>query len=110
MSVIKINAITVPAETGDLLAQRFAPHAKGLDNVPGAEGFELLQPTDGRDIWLVVSRWKDEESYQAWLESDNFRKSHARGEDGRTVEGHQKPAGVSSEVWSYAVAVSSEQE
>ena len=60
MTVIKINAITVPEESGDELARRFAARAGAVDNQDGFEGFELLQPTDGRNQWLVVTRWRDD--------------------------------------------------
>src|SRR5215204_3564492 len=63
MTVIKINAITVPADSGDELAHRFAARAGAVDNADGFEGFELLKPTDGREQWLVVTRWRDEESF-----------------------------------------------
>ena len=46
MTIIKINAITVPADNGDELARRFAARAGAVDNAPGFEGFELLQPTE----------------------------------------------------------------
>ena len=55
MTVIKINAITVPANSGDELAHRFAARAGAVDNADGFEGFELLKPTDGRKQWLVVT-------------------------------------------------------
>ena len=61
MSVIKINAITVPEGSGDELAQRFAARAGAVDDQTGFEGFELLKPTDGRNVWLVVTRWRDED-------------------------------------------------
>ena len=60
MTVIKINAITVPADSGDELAHRFAARAGAVDDADGFEGFELLKPTDGRERWLVVTRWRDE--------------------------------------------------
>jgi hypothetical protein len=56
MTVIKINAITVPDDAGDELAQRFAARAGAVDNQDGFEGFELLRPTDERKQWLVVTR------------------------------------------------------
>ena len=55
MSIIKINAITVPADAGDELAKRFAARAGAVDDQPGFEGFELLKPTDDRVTWLVVA-------------------------------------------------------
>ena len=64
--VIKINAITVPADSGDELARRFAARAGAVDGQPGFKGFELLRPTDGRNVWLVVTRWEDEASFEAW--------------------------------------------
>ena len=42
MTVIKINAITVPADSGDELARRFANRAGAVDGQDGFEGFELL--------------------------------------------------------------------
>ncbi len=60
MTVVRINAITVPADSGDELARRFAARAGAVDNQDGFEGFELLKPTDGRTTWLVVTRWRDD--------------------------------------------------
>jgi Antibiotic biosynthesis monooxygenase len=54
MTVTKINAITVPQESGDELAHQFAARAGAVDNVDGFEGFELLKPTDDREQWLVI--------------------------------------------------------
>lgn len=76
MSVIKINAITVPSDSGDELARRFAGRAGAVDGQPGFEGFELLKPTDGRDVWLVLTRWADEASFQAWTASRGFAEGH----------------------------------
>ncbi len=107
MSIVKINAITVPADSGDELARRFAARAGAVDDQDGFEGFELLQPTDGRLTWLVVTRWRDEESFQAWMSSSDFSHGHRSGrgpvadDDGA---GQQKPVGLSTELWSFAIA------
>ncbi len=66
MTVIKINAITVPEDAGDELARRFAARAGAVDDQDGFEGFELLRPTDERRQWLVVTRWRDEDAFVAW--------------------------------------------
>ncbi len=86
MTVIKINAITVPAEHGEELARRFAERIGAVDDQPGFEGFELLRPTDGRTQWLVVSRWSDEESFQAWVASPSFARGH-QGVQGAGAQG-----------------------
>jgi heme oxygenase (mycobilin-producing) len=46
MTVIRINAITVPEGGGEGLARRFADRAGTVDQADGFEGFELLRPTD----------------------------------------------------------------
>jgi len=100
MSVIKINAITVPADSGDELARRFAARAGAVDGQDGFEGFELLQPTDGRTTWLVVTRWRDEDAFEAWRSSPAFGSGHRE----RAGEPASPPVSVSSELWSYVVA------
>ena len=108
MTVIKINAITVPADSGDELAKRFAARAGAVDDQDGFEGFELLQPADERTQWLVVTRWRDEEAFQAWVNSPAFGHGH-RSEAPKDHGGDAKPpVSVSSELWSYTVAGGSE--
>jgi len=101
MTVIKINAITVPEGSGDELAKRFAARAGAVDGQEGFEGFELLQPTDDRNQWLVVTRWRDEVAFQAWVQSPAFAHGHA-GASRPTPEGG--PVSVASELWSFEVA------
>lgn len=96
MTVIRINAITVPEGSGDELAHRFARRAGAVDRAAGFEGFELLRPTDGRREWLVITRWRDEESFRAWTESPAFAHGH-RG----TSEPTARPVASHSELWSY---------
>ena len=97
MTVIKINAITVPADSGDELARRFAARAGAVDGADGFEGFELLAPTDDRTTWLVVTRWRDEASFQAWATSPAF----AHGHQGANTPHGDRPVSVGSELWSY---------
>lgn len=101
MTVIKINAITVPADSGDELARRFAARAGAVDGADGFEGFELLRPTDGRDQWLVVTRWRDEAAFEAWTASAAFGHGH---QGASAPAAHGGPVSTASELWSYEVA------
>ncbi len=101
MTVIKINAITVPEGSGDELAQRFAARAGAVDGQPGFEGFELMKPTDGRNVWLVVTRWQDQDSFDAWVSSQSFQHGH-QGADRPAA--HGGPVSTGAELWSYEVA------
>lgn len=102
--VIKINAITVPEGSGDELGRRFAARAGAVDDQDGFLGFELLKPTDGRTTWLVVTRWRDEAAFQAWVDSPAFGHGH-QGADRPAA--HGGPVSVASELWSYEVSTSS---
>jgi heme oxygenase (mycobilin-producing) len=116
VTVIKINAITVPAEHGEEVARRFAERAGAVDTQEGFEGFELLRPTDERTTWLVVTRWRDEASFQAWVSSPAFSHGH-RGVQGGGEHAHghahahghgqgggERPLALNAELWSYEVA------
>jgi heme-degrading monooxygenase HmoA len=102
MSVIRINAITVPESGADELARRFADRVGAVDEADGFEGFELLRPTDGRHTWLVVTRWRDQEAFAAWVASPAF----AHGHRGLSDQGADRPpVSTHSELWSYDVEV-----
>src|ERR1700734_3722284 len=97
MTLVKINAISVPADSGDELARRFAARAGAVDSQDGFEGFELLKPTDGRPTWLVVTRWRDEDAFQAWVQSPAFGHGHRSAAE-RAGGAAPHPVGVSSEL------------
>ena len=99
MTIVKINALTVPDEGGDELARRFAARAGAVDKAEGFEGFELLRPTDDRPTWLVVTRWRDEEAFNAWVSSPAF----AHGHRGVAQPSGDRPVSTHSELWSYEI-------
>ena len=77
MSVVKINVIEVPAGNAAVLEERFAARAGEVETVDGFESFELLRPTEGTDRYLVVTRWRDDAAFEAWMSSDAFQRGHA---------------------------------
>ncbi|WP_261553665.1 antibiotic biosynthesis monooxygenase family protein [Frankia tisae] len=78
MSVVKINALTVPAEMRAALEQRFAGRAGMVEQADGFEWFELLRPIEGTDTYLVYTRWRSEEDFQKWQSSQAFEEGHRR--------------------------------
>jgi heme oxygenase (mycobilin-producing) len=96
VSIVKINAITVPRERFDEFERRFATRAGKVEDAPGFEGFELLRPNDDRDVCLVLTRWRSEDDFKAWAASHDFAAGHSQ---------HRQsgPVGTSSEVWSFDV-------
>ena len=106
MSIIKINAITVPDGLGDEVARRFAERAGAVDDQEGFRGFELLRPTDDRDTWLVVTRWDTEEHFLAWTRSPAFAEGHRAALE--TARERPAPLPLSAELWSYEVELAAD--
>jgi heme-degrading monooxygenase HmoA len=96
MSVVRINAITVPADRADELAKRFGARAGEVGKSDGFEEFQLLRPTDDKTTWLVYTRWRDEAAFNAWVESSAFTRGHAHAGEGG-------PVASGSELWSFDV-------
>lgn len=96
MSHVVINAISVPSERAEEFAERFAKRAGLVEQADGFEDFQLLRPADGREQWLVVTRWRDEEAFRAWMGSRAFGAQHG----GEQAQG--SPA-TGNEVWSFTV-------
>jgi len=96
MTVVKINAITVPRERFDEFAERFASRAGRVSGAAGFEGFELLRPNDEREVCLVLTRWRTEDDFQAWVASSDFAAGHAQHRE-------RGPVGTASELWSFDV-------
>jgi heme-degrading monooxygenase HmoA len=112
MSIVKINAIEVPAERADVMAQRFAARAGEVGKSDGFEEFQLLRPSDDRTTWLVYTRWRDEEAFEAWRSSQAFGSAHGASGQGHGASGAQAHAGpppqggpvaTGSELWSFLV-------
>src|SRR3954464_5853994 len=108
MSVVKINDLTVPENMRGELERRFAGRAGLVESADGFEHFELLRPVDGTDTYMVYTRWRSEEDFQRWTESQGSGEGHAQaaadaqaygGADRQTGHGHRHggPAATGSE-------------
>ena len=72
---VAINRLRVPSEYAARLEEGFS-RAGGMDGVPGFISFDLLRAQSG-DEYLVVTRWQDRGSFEAWREGDAFQRAHA---------------------------------
>jgi heme-degrading monooxygenase HmoA len=102
MSVVKINVLAVPAEQRETLEKRFASRAHAVEGSDGFEWFELLRPVEGTDSYLVYTRWRDEASFQAWMEGPMKAAHQGGGGDAQGAE-RPKPAASGSTLWSFDV-------
>ena len=86
----------MPRERFAEFEHRFATRAGKVEGAAGFEGFELLRPNDDREVCLVVTRWRSEEDFRAWLASSDFAAGHSQHRE-------NGPVGTSSELWSFDV-------
>ena len=96
VSIVKINVITVPRDRFADFERRFATRAGRVSAAEGFERFQLLRPNDDRELCLVVTQWRSEEDFRAWVQSADFAAGHAQ----HRTEG---PVGTASELWSFDV-------
>jgi len=96
MSFVVINAVTVGEGAAADFEERFAQRAGRVSGSPGFEAFELLRPTDDRGVYLVYTRWRSEEDFQAWAASPAFQHGHRQ-------HSTQGPVGTDSSLWSFDV-------
>jgi heme-degrading monooxygenase HmoA len=68
VTVVKINAISVPEGAGPELEQRFAARQRAVEGQPGFLGFELLRPINGGGRYFVYTKWESEAAFQAWAQ------------------------------------------
>lgn len=111
MSIVKINVLTVPAEQREVLEQRFASRAGAVEGSDGFEWFELLRPVEGTDQYLVYTRWRSEEDFQAWM-NGSMKAAHGGGGAGAGEGGGKgageggerpRPAASGATLWSFEV-------
>lgn len=92
MSIVKINAITIPEGMGEQLEARFAGRAKMVEQFDGFEDFQLLRPTEGETRYFVYTRWASEEAFQHWMASQDFERGHASAQADGNDDGSGGPA------------------
>jgi heme-degrading monooxygenase HmoA len=91
------NSLPVKEGAADEIVDRFAESRGNVQGFPGFVSMEVLK-SDAEDEVLVVTRWRDRESFEAWVRSDEFRRTHGHGGAGGLLTGHPRMS-------SYSVAV-----
>ena len=98
MAFVAINVLQVPAGGGEVLEQRFARRAGSVERAVGFEHFELLRPVSGTDQYLVYTRWRSQEDFEAWTASQAFSAGHAQAS---ARDGGEPRAATGSTIWSF---------
>jgi heme-degrading monooxygenase HmoA len=78
MPVLSYFPISLPAEARAGFEQTWKSRVGAVDTFPGFISTELVALPD-RGEYVVLTRFTDEKSFEAWITSDNFTRGH-RGE------------------------------
>lgn len=96
-SYVAINVLTVPAEMGATLEERFAKRSGMVEGSPGFEGFQLLRPVEGTDKYFVFTKWHSKDDFENWRTG--------MGEAAHKREGQGPQAASGSELWAFEVVL-----
>lgn len=83
-----INRLPVKEGAAGEVVERFANSRGNVQDFPGFISMEVLRSEEADDEVLVITRWRDRDSFDAWVASDEFKKAHARGGGGELLRGH----------------------
>jgi len=77
--IVVMNVVTVDPENVATFEERFLTRERLLNEADGFAGFELLKREidDGAEF-SVMTHWDSQEAFQGWVQSDLFKRAHAR--------------------------------
>lgn len=96
---VMMNRMTVPDADREHFEELFKTRARAVDRRPGFIKAEMLRPAKG-NTYVVMTHWKDKESFLEWTKSSEYREGHTRVDDFRDAEGKMR---LSSHVEMYEV-------
>jgi heme-degrading monooxygenase HmoA len=66
-----VNSLPVEEGAADRIVEKFAGSRGAVQGFPGFVSMEVLKSDDGDEV-LVVTRWRDRASFDAWVRSEEF--------------------------------------
>lgn len=81
-----INTLPLREGAADEIVERFAKSMGHVGDFPGFVSMEVLRSEDTSEI-LVVTKWRDRASFDAWVGSEAFGKAHSRAGSGELLSG-----------------------
>ncbi|HAA77973.1 TPA: antibiotic biosynthesis monooxygenase [Candidatus Latescibacteria bacterium] len=72
------NRIYVKPEYGEGFEERFRNRAHLVDGMPGFISNQVLRPVKKDDPYVVLTFWETKDDFTAWVNSDEFKKGHAK--------------------------------
>lgn len=77
MQFVVANRIYVADDWRETFEERFRKRAGEIDKQPGFVRMEVLRPGKEGMPYIVQTHWADKASFDNWVGSDDFKRSHA---------------------------------
>ena len=93
MMFIAMNRFRIALGREEIFETLWHERESQLDDVPGFREFHLLRGPSDEECTLFASHtvWESQKDFEAWTESENFRKAHANARAPKgTYLGHPK--------------------
>lgn len=76
---IAMNRFEVAEGREEIFERAWRDRDRFLQDVPGFRSFRLLRgtPHDGITVFLSHATWESHQAFEAWMESEAFRRAHA---------------------------------
>ena len=71
------NRIFVAPEFAEDFENRFRNRAGEVEKQPGFVRLQILRPVSEETPYVVLTTWESAEHFQAWVESEDFKRAHA---------------------------------
>lgn len=95
---VVMNELQVPKQAKEEIAKRFGKSAENMKNVPGCLEFLFLDNENEDGKTVVFTKWETKEDYEAWLNSDAFKRAHQEKRESK-----EKGPATGSELNAYRV-------
>jgi heme-degrading monooxygenase HmoA len=83
--IVVMNRITVAEGREQDFEKTFMERDRAVDRMPGFIDMQVLRPAEGR-TYVVLTRWKSQESFRQWTESEAFVSAHRKQSPGLAAE------------------------
>ena len=75
---VVMNRIPVNPAYQEQFEERFRTRAGEVDKMPGFVRNQVLRPDSAEEPYIVLTAWESKADFEAWVNSEAFRKGHAR--------------------------------
>ena len=76
MSYVVANRVFVKQQYCQEFEQRFKDRAGQINQQPGFVLMEVLKPQSEKTPYVVLTHWKNEQAFQSWVGSEDFKLAH----------------------------------